>query len=792
MISLRWLQEFADLPDDGEEVAAALSGLGHEVEGMQRLEAPFSGVVVARVLQIRPHPRADKLRLVRVDTGSGEQEVVCGAWNFGEGAVVPLSPVGAVLAGGLRVGEREIRGVLSRGMVCSEAELGLGDDAGGILVLGEDYPVGADFSACLPFPDTLFEVTVTPNRPDAMSIYGLARDLAARFRVPLRRPRADLGSEGAPTSGKVALEDAERCPRFTAREIRGVAIAPSPLWMRLRLRHAGVRPISNVVDVTNYVMLELGQPLHAFDLDLIPRHTLVVRRARAGETLTTLDGVERRLDPEDLLIASPDGPLGLAGIMGGESSEVRPETSRVFIEAAHFAAPGILFSGKRHGLRTEAGARFERGVDPALPPIASARAARLMADLAGGEVAGGFIDRYPAPIEPWGVALPRKEPARLLGVELGARRIRDLLVRLGFGVAGGDPWQVTVPTYRPDVTRPADLVEEIARLHGYDEFPARLPKGVGEGLPVWERRRRVVRRALVAAGCYEVLTFSFQGHEEVDALGLPEGDPRRDMVRVRNPLSEEQACLRTSLIPGLLESLRANVARGRGDAAVFEMGRVFFPSAEELPLQPQRVAFAATGREPGPLWEGVGPERDARDAVGIAQALAASLGLEFRVEQAAEPAFHPGRCGRVFLGEATVGTVGELHPAVAARFELPGRVALGDLDLDALLAAEPARGFTAPSAYPPVVFDLAFDLADEVPAAALLREVRGAAGETLERAELFDLFRGPPLASGRKSLAVRLTFRHPRRTLTDEDLVPVRGKIIDAVTAALGGRLRGG
>jgi phenylalanyl-tRNA synthetase beta chain len=590
----------------------------------------------------------------------------------------------------------------------------------------------------------------------------------------------------------VVVEDPERCPRFTAREVRGLTIGPSPLWMRLRLRDAGVRPISNVVDVTNYVTLELGQPLHAFDLELIAEETLVVRRAHPRERLTTLDGAERRLSTEDLLVASPAAPLALAGIMGGESSEVRPETSRVFLEVAHFAAAGILFSGKRHGLRTEAGARFERGVDPALPPIASARAARLMVDLAGGEVAGGFIDHYPQPIEPLVVPLPRHEPARLLGAELGAERIEDLLTRLGFGVSGGDPWQVVVPTYRPDVTRPADLVEEIARLHGYDEFPSRLPKGVGEGLPAWELRRRLVRRALVGAGCYEVLSFPFQGQEEIDALGLPAGDPRGSAVRLRNPLSEEQAFLRTSLIPGLLQSLRANLTRGRVDAAVFEMGRVFLPSDGDLPVQPQRVAFALIGRLPGPRWEGERPERDVRDAVGIWEVLAAGLGLDARVEQAVEAPFHPGRAGRVIAGDAAVGMVGEIHPAVAARFGLPGRVAVGDFDLDALTAPMPPRAFQAPSPYPPVVFDLAFDLAEDVPAAALLSEVRAAAGSPLERVEVFDLFRGPPLAGGRKSLAIRLTFRDAERTLTDEDLAPVRGRIAEGVAAALGGRLRGG
>jgi phenylalanyl-tRNA synthetase beta chain len=377
-------------------------------------------------------------------------------------------------------------------------------------------------------------------------------------------------------------------------------------------------------------------------------------------------------------------------------------------------------------------------------------------------------------------------------MELGAERVGELLTRLGFGVEGEGPWQVTVPTYRPDVTRPADLVEEIARLHGYDEFPSRLPKGVGEGLPVWEQRRRRVRRSLVGAGGFEILTFSFQGPGEIEALGLPEGDPRRSMVRVRNPLSEEQSFLRTSLIPGLLQALRANAARGRGEALVFELGRVFFPSSGDLPGQPQRVAFAAAGRPSGWRGDDVVGERDARDAVGIWEALAAGLGVEYRLEQAAEAPFHPGRCGRVLVAGAVVGLVGELHPAVAARCGLSGRVALGDFDLDALLAPAPVRGFTAPSPYPPVVFDLAFDLAEEVPAAALLEAVRESAGARLERTEVFDVFRGAPLAAGRKSLAVRLTFRDPQRTLTDEDLVPVRERITEGVAAALGGRLRGG
>jgi phenylalanyl-tRNA synthetase beta chain len=793
MISLRWIREFVDLPtEDPTEISEALSSLGMEVEGVHHVELAFSGVVVARVLGVRPHPGADRLRLVQVDTGTGEQEVVCGAWNFEAGAVVPLATVGARLVGGLEVGERRIRGVVSRGMLCSETELGLSEEGGGILILGDEFSVGADFASALAYPDVLFDAAITPNRPDLMSIYGIARDLAAYFEVPVRSPVVEVAETEPPTKARGLIEDRSRCPRLTAREVRGLRIGPSPLWLRLRLRDAGVRAISNVVDITNYVMLELGQPIHAFDLDLIPSQTLVIRRAGAGENLTTLDGIDRSLVPEDLVVASPEGPLALAGVMGGASSEIHSGTTRVLIEAAHFAAPGVLLSGKRHGLRSEAGARFERGVDPALPPLASARAARMMGDLAGGEVAGGFIDVYPVPILPWTVDLPREEPARLLGAELGAGRIANLLTRLGFGVVGEGPWRVTVPTFRPDVTRPADLVEEIARLHGYDKFPSRLPKGVGDGLPAFEQRRRLVRSVLIGAGLHEILVSSFQGPEEISALRLDRGDPRFDMVAVRNPLNEEQGFLRSSLIPGLLQALRSNLGRGAGDVAVFTMGRVFFSSAAELPSQPQRVAFASVGRAPGlPRWEGVGRDRDARDAVGLWETLAGALGLQTVVEQAEEAPFHPGRCGKVSADGVALGHVGELHPAVAAGYGLVGRVVIGDLTLEPLLAPRPHRQFAAPSAYPPIIFDLAFELAAEVPAADLTAVVVGAAGTELESLELFDLYVGPPLDEGRKSIAVRLTFRHASRTLTDADVVPVRRNITRAVETGLGGRLRG-
>jgi phenylalanyl-tRNA synthetase beta chain len=788
--SLRWISEFVDLPTtDPVEVAQVLTVLGLEVEGVETVAAPFSGVVVADVLEVEPHPDADKIRVVTIDPGNRTTlRVVCGAWNFDAGATVAYATVGSVLAGGLEVGEKEIRGVMSPGMIASEAELGIGDDAAGILVLDGLEP-GTDFAGTLPYPDTVFDLSITPNRPDAMSIYGVARDLAAYWDLPLRTPDVTVDAGGAPTTATVVIEDPDRCPRFTAREVRGVTVRRSPLWMRLRLRDAGVRPINNVVDVTNYVMLEYGQPLHAFDLDLIPQERIVVRTARPGEKITTLDDVGRTLTENDLVIADPDKAIGIAGVMGGATTEVSESTDRVLIEVAHFEPGGVLLTGKRLGLRTEAVHRFERGVDPELPPLASARAAGLMADLAGGEIAGGFVDEYPGPHEPVQVHLADGEAQRILGIEIARDTAADYLRRLGFEVSEGDGGlDVVVPSYRPDGERPADLIEEIARIHGYDRLPATLPRGTEGTLPEWLRRERRLREVMVGGGYHEVWNFDFMGVDEAERLGLPEGDPRLDPVRVRNPLNEEQESLRTTLLPGLLRGVAHNQARNQDAIALFEIGAVFLSSDGELPEQPRRLAFVAAGPVPGPSWQ-ARPDRDALDAAGVARLLIESLRLDGYLEQSAEPGFHPGRCAVVVVDDTEIGVVGEIHPSVAERFEIDGRVVAGEIDIENLMGR--TRRFVPPSTLPPVVFDLAFDLPERTPAAALLAEIRASAGVDLESMEVFDVFSGPPLEAGRRSIAVRLTMRSHQRTLTDEEMGPVRALIADRVEQALDGRLRG-
>jgi phenylalanyl-tRNA synthetase beta chain len=789
--SLRWLRELVDLPDDPHEVADALDRLGIEVESIEEAPLPFDGVVVANVLSVEPHPDADRLRVVSIDHGAGKATVVCGAWNFDVGDIVAYAPPGSSLAGGLEVGEREIRGVSSPGMICSESELGLGDDAEGIMVLDPDEAaVGSVLSDSVPLPDVVFDVSITSNRPDLMSMYGLARDLAAFFGTEARPPGAqEIAGQGEP-SVRVLVEAGDRCPRFTAREIRGLTVGPSPLWMRTRLRSVGFRPISNIVDVTNYVMLELGQPLHAFDVDRIGGATVVVRTAVEGETLLTLDGEERVLRDIDLVIADAMRPMGLAGVMGGEDTEVVDTTTGVLLEAAHFRPAGVLFTSKHHRLRSEASARFERGVDPLLPAVASHRATALLVQHCGGQPVGALIDQQESRFVPSVVAFEPSEVERLLGVRVPADDIERILERLGFTIEGSGRLTVTVPSYRPDVTRPADLVEEVARLYGFDRIPERLPKGPGDGLPSWERNRRRLREILVGAGYFETLSFDFAAPGDIGSLGFDGGDRRSRPLRIRNPVSDEQGHLRTTLLPGLLGGLRVNTMRNRNSAALFEVGSVFLESDGPIPDQPCLVGFAAMGDVTGLPWEPA-RERDARDAVGLLESLFAAFGVPYELVATTVPGMHPGRGAEVVVDGVVVGAVGEIHPEVAAAWGLVKRVAVGELDT-AVLDRRGAREFRAPSSLPPVVFDLAFDVGDDVPASRLLGVVREAGGPLLERLVVFDVFTGPPLDPGRRSIAVRLTFRDPDRTLTDEDLAPVRDRIAARVATDIDGRLRGG
>ena len=793
-ISLNWLSEFIDLPTrDPLKIKDALYSLGHEVEGVEEVSAGWTGVTIAEVLTVDPHPDADKIRLCSVTTGGDPIQVVCGAWNFEPGAIVAFAEPGAVLPGDFEIGSREIRGVKSHGMICSEKELRLGDDHSGILVLEPSAPVGTDFAEWVALPDVIFDLSITPNRPDAMSVLGIARDLAALFGLELRLPATPMITEPGVPSVAVSIEDPTGCYRFVVREMRDIKVGPSPFWMRHRLRLSGMRPISNAVDVTNYVMLELGHPLHAFDTERISGAHLAIRRASGSETLVTLDGVERSLTDEDLVICDSHGPTSLAGTMGGEASEVHSASTNILLEAASWDPPTIMWMSRRHGLRSEASARFERGVDRELPPLALARAASLLQQVGGGVVVETAGDEISVPFERQVIALDVSEVERILGPGFESERIGELLASIGLVSTGTDPLMVTVPGFRPDIERPIDLMEEVARLHGYERFEATLPTGRGSGWSDSQRRARAVRNALVGCGLFQATHLSFIGSEDLNALGFPLDHAARRTVIVKNPLREEEEILRTTLLPGLLASARYNLSHGAESVALFETGKVFFdrpdPDDSRIPDQPDRVGFVIVGPLGGGGLDGPVRQTDVYTATAIWRLLERTLGIHADLRSASVPGLHPGRGAEVLMSDTVVGVVGELHPSTAAHYDLPGRVAVGELDLGPLVAPSVVPSLKTPSTYPPVEFDLAFACDGSTAAADLLASTTAAGGSLVESSRVFDEYTG--MGGGRKSIAIRFVLRAPDRTLTNEEAAPIRETMIEAARR-LGAELRGG
>ena len=794
-VPIGWLADFLDLPTrDPHELERILVSLGHEVESIDEFVPSFEGVIVGQVEDVRPHPDADRIRFCRVNDGSLTHDVVCGAWNFEAGAVVAYARVGSRLGidteSPVQVGARPIRGVKSHGMIASARELGLGDDHEGIMVLDELGAAGPDdvgrpLEEMLEFTDVVLDVSITPNRADCMGIRGLARELAAYWQIPLRDVILATHKGRSEADVEVSIEDPEACPRFVARQIDGVRVGPSPLWMQLRLLAIGQRPISNVVDVSNYVMWEVGHPIHTFDADTITDRHLIIRRAVEGETLATLDGVERPPVPGDILVTDPSGPIALAGVMGGASTEVSAETTNILVEAANWHPPSILFTSHRLGLRSEASSRFERGVDPNLSALANARTVDLIVATAGGVPRARVVDAYPAPVSPWGIRLNAGDVTRLLGPDPPFGEALALLHRLGFGVIrNGGTADVTVPTFRSDVTRPADLAEEIARLHGYDRFPDLVRHGRSGKLTSVQLATRRLREVLVGAGLTEAQTLSFLGQADLDALRLPDDDPRRVGLRVKNPLREEESILRTTLLPGLIAAAVRNVARGLREVRLFETGRVFRPIPDpddpRIPNQPTQLGIMLVG-------DGV----NVFAGTGLVDLLARVTGHSLEVVQERLPVLHPGRGATVVRDGTPIGIVGELHPGLGRRFGLEGRVVVAELALDPLVSLAEDWELDEVSAYPPLVFDLAFVTPEETPVARLLETVEAGAGQHFERLELFDEFRGETIPAGHRSLAVRVTLRAMDHTLSDEEARPILRAIVAQVAEKVGGVLRG-
>jgi phenylalanyl-tRNA synthetase beta chain len=819
-VLVSWLREYVDVPADAAVLEEALVRLGIEVEDVVDLSSTVDGpLVVGRVVSIEELTEFKKpIRYCRVDVGEGEPRgIICGARNFAEGDLVVVALPGAVLPGGFEIAARKTYDHVSDGMIASGRELGISDEHAGIIVLppGSARP-GAPARPVVGLDDIMLDLEITSDRGYCLSVRGIARELSHALGAPFRDPAA-MPAPG-PTAEPpypVSVEDTAGCDRFAARLVRGIdPAAPSPAWMKRRLTAAGIRSISLAVDITNYVMLELGQPMHAFDPQRITG-SLVVRRSRPGERLTTLDGIERVLDPEDMVICDQTGPVSLAAVMGGETSEMLPDSVDVLFEAAHWDPVMVSRTARRHRLLSEAAKRWERGVDPDLPLVALERAVRLLVEHAGGELDPRVLDlNAVAPREP--VRMATDLPSRVSGVEYDAARVTGALTEIGCAVRStGAELVVTPPSWRPDLLQPADLVEEVVRLDGYDNVPSVLPTApAGNGLTDTQRRRRDVGRALAENGYVEVLSYPFIGAGALDALGIPDGDPRRDTVRLANPLSDEEPLLRTTLLPTLLATLKRNLGRGLRDLALYEMGLVFHPSgavgavphmgvagrpseadlalAETfVPDQPWHVAAVLTGDVEPAGWWGSGRLATWADAVEAARVVASSAGVGVRVRAGARAPWHPGRCAEIVVDGRVVGYAGELHPAACAALELPKRTCAMEVTLDAL----PLPGVTpAPviSGYPPALIDVALVVDATTPAARVQEALVDGAGALLEAVRLFDVYTSGQLGAGRKSLAYKLTFRAPDRTLTVEEAVAARDAAVAVAAERVGAVLRGG
>ncbi|AYN42243.1 phenylalanine--tRNA ligase subunit beta [Streptomyces dangxiongensis] len=832
-VPLSWLREYVDLPatETGRDVQEKLISVGLEVETVEQLGTDLKGpLVVGQVLTIEELEGFKKpIRFCTVDVGrangTGEpQEIVCGARNFSVGDKVVVVLPGAVLPGGFAISARKTYGRTSHGMICSADELGMGDDGThGIIVLPPEYEVGTDAIELLELVDEVLDIAVTPDRGYCLSLRGVARETAIAYGLPLRDPALlDVPAPNA-YGYPVQVSDPFGCDRFTARTVSGLdPEARSPIWLQRRLQKAGMRPISLAVDVTNYVMLELGQPLHAYDRARV-QGPVGVRRAEAGEQLTTLDGVTRTLDAQDLVITDERGPIGLAGVMGGAHTEIddtEGSTTEVVIEAAHFDAISIARTARRHKLSSEASRRYERGVDPQAAAAAAQRTVDLLVLLAGGTADAG-VTEVVAPSAPRTITIPADHPDRVAGVEYGRETVVRRLQEIGCDVYGQDELIVTVPSWRGDLTDPNDLAEEVIRLEGYENLPSTLPEPpAGRGLTERQRLHRRVGRALAGAGYVEAPNYPFIGEQVLDRLGLEPDDPRRAVVTLVNPLSDEEPALRTTLLPGLLAALRRNDGRGSHDLALFETGLVFHPRAEAkaavrlpvdrrptaeeiaslteaLPVQPRHAAVVLAGAREQAGWWGRGRPADWADAVEAARITARETGTELIVRKGQYGPWHPGRCAELAVAadgtERVVGYAGELHPRVVQALGLPARTCAMELDLDALEEAS-AGLVKGPriSAFPVATQDVALVVDQFVPAAEVEAALREGAGELLESIRLFDVYENAEqLGDGRKSLAYALRFRASDRTLTVDEASAARDAAVALAGERTGAALRG-
>ncbi|QCV56012.1 phenylalanine--tRNA ligase subunit beta [Thermoactinomyces vulgaris] len=803
LVSYEWLSQYVDLEGiSPEDIAEEMNRTGIEVEVIYTRDPGVNGVVVGEVLAVEPHPEADRLNICTVNVGKGQLlQIVCGAKNVAAGQRVPVALIGAKLPGGVHIKKAKLRGVESHGMICSAKELGFPDkvlmkeQTEGIFVLEPDAPVGMDIKEYLSMDDQVIELQLTPNRSDCLGMWGVAHEVAAIFDRELRLPviSEQVPSE-AGTGVEVVVESVEDCPFYAAQVVGNLEVGPSPQWMQNRLISAGIRPINNIVDITNYVMLETGQPLHAFDFDKIANGQILVRRANDGEKIVTLDDVERECDPEMLLVTDGQEPLAVAGVMGGASSEVTKETKTVLLEAAFFNPLTVRQTSKNLGLRSEASTRFEKGVDPEQILPALYRAVQLLRQLCGGVVSSDASVHKAGDVEEVTISLRHERLVNLLGVQISPDEVMDIFRRLRLPAEfENDVYQVQIPTRRPDLMMEVDLVEEVARLYGYDRIPATLPWGqqLPGALTKEQKLHRDARHMLRELGLNEVVTYSLTSDEaEQEIASLYDLQP----IRVAMPMSKEHAVLRTTLLPQLIKVAAYNVHRGNERVQLFEVGKVYLTQEEtltDLPEERLQLAALIAGPKAASIWKT--PQVDAQnfyELKGILESVLERFGVRDAEYQAADlNGFHPGRTALCVVEDEVIGVLGQLHPKLSKEYDLSEPVVL-QLDLEKLLKKDLQVIYEPIPRYPAVTRDLAVTVDENVPAGRIEAGIRKVAGELLESVTLFDVFTGEQIGEGKKSVAYSLVFRTNERTLTDEEVHQIHERIVHYLTEQFGAQLR--
>ena len=793
-VSMKWLKQYADIPVSPAEYESRMVMTGTGVEGTQALGEDLDGVVVGKVLTCRPHENSDHLHVCTVDVGEGEPlQIVCGAPNVAEGILAPVAKIGARLPGGVTIKKGKLRGVESQGMLCSGPEIGVPPElypsvgTAGLLIFHEEYPLGADVKPIFGLDDTVIDFEILANRPDCLSVWGVARETAVAMGTALRLPEITVKEAGGDIRdfAQVDVLEGELCPRYAAKVIKNVRIGESPAWLRQYLFAAGMRSINNIVDITNFIMLETGHPMHAFDLNKVRGRHIIVRKAQAGEKITTLDGKEYPLAGSELMICDAEGPTGLAGIMGGEESEITADTREVLFECASFDRACVRVTARSLGIRTESSGRFERGVSPATVMDALNRACQMVNELDAGDVVGGVIDLYPQPIKPVTLTVSCARMARRAGVDIAPEEMEDILRRLQFTVSRqGDEMTVTAPAFRQDVDQEADICEEVLRYAGYDRIPITHLRGETPmgGLNELGRREAALRAQLTGMGFYESMTFSFISQKSIALLNLPKDDPRNQPLLIRNPLGEDTACMRTTLLPGLLKTLGTNIKNGNENGRLYEMGTIYDAqtrTAEGLPTETPSLAIGMYG------------QADFFAVRGVAEALLRQAGIEYTIASCDAPYLHPGRRAALMAEGECLALVGEMHPDVAAAFDLSARVYVAQVDLPLFFRMARPLGEVKPIArFPAVNRDLALVMPESQQVGPLMAALKAGCGAMLEDIRLFDVFRGIQIGPGNKSVAFSLTFRAADHTLTEEEITGLTEKALKISRDQFGAVLR--